>query len=277
MQPPPRTEVKVKAHIKSKRGEVVKAHFREVKVFAGGSVTPTDGWSSDTAPLTFTYTAGTQRASNAGFEILATSRAGIAKQGSWNATVGTDWSGQIECAHSTVSDPISNEQQTSSSSAATRYVVELQNGSGTARGYSDMSAFAQNLRGVVRNGTSSWVFDNSSSSNGVAQDEKAARVVVDLNTVKGTYRITVEHRPFAFGQAQSQTCDHTNGCFEQTLTFGVESCLPPGAGLYGEFVNPNELSGSIDAVQAGLGHLRNGRGKETWNITWHLSRQGTTR
>ncbi len=272
-RPPPRTEVKVKAHVKSKRGEIVKAHFQGV-AFTGGSVNPPDGWSSDTLPLTFTYTAGTQQLATTGFKALATSRAGIAIA-DWSATLGTDWTGHIECSQILAGDSGQNEQQSWSYSGATRYSVDLQPGAAWARGYSDQRGFRQNLRPVVQGGQASLIFDNSDSLHGVAQGERQAIVIVELDTVKGTYQIKIEHRPFDPGQLQSVMCSARQGCQEQSLHFSVQSCLPPGANISGQFVNPNELSGSMDDVKTGLGRARNGT--QTWHVSWHLSRQGTSR
>jgi hypothetical protein len=271
MRPPPGTEAKVTARLKSKRGEIVRAHFQEVHAFADGSVRPIDAWSTETLPVTFTYTAGTRKSPPTGFEAGATSRAGIA-QAAWDATLGTNWSGRIECSH-IMESAANDEQHQSSLSSATRYAVEVEDGRGRARGYSDQNAFSQTLRPVARGG---YTFDTSQSMSGSAQDEKAARVVVNLNTTKGTYSIQAEHLPFAPGTMHSETCDYIHGCFEQTGNFYVDSCLTAGV-LSGEFNNPNEVSGSFDVVAAGLGAFRNRPGKETWSITWHLSRQGTTR
>jgi hypothetical protein len=275
MQPPPGTDVKVKASVKSKRGEVVKAHFLEVHTYANSRVSPMDGWSSDTTPLTFTFTAPNQSAagSNAGFESQATSRAGIAKDATWMATLGTDWSGQIECSLIISGGSGKTEQQEWSSSSASRYVVEVKDGSGRARGYQDQHAFGENLRGIVEGGTSFWAFDNNQRSSGVAEDEKDAKVVVSLNTAGGTYNIQVEHLPFKTGKGEYEACNHNDGCHSQSTNVGIESCLR--GSLSGQFTNPNDLSGSQTETQTGLGRGRNGT--LNWNVSWRLSRKGTNR
>ena len=273
LQPPPRTEVKVKAQVKSKRGGVVKAHFQEVETRGGSSVSPSSGWSSDTVPLTFTYTAPNQRTPNAtpGFEVLATSRAGIAKIPAWYAALGTDWSGQIECSYR-AEESGRSEQQTWSYSATRYYAVDVNNGSGEARGSSDQQSSSRTLRPVARVG---YVYDRSDSHSGSAQGERTAKVTVELNTVKGTYQIKIEHRPFDVSKMEWENCDHTRGCEQRTTDYGVEPCPPGPFGLFGEFTNPNEVSGSTDETKTGTG--RSGKGTVTWTFTWHLSRQGSTR
>ena len=271
VQPPPNTQVKVKAHIKSKQGEIVKAHFIEVRAHYGASVNPTVGWSTDVEPLLFTYTAPNQKATTGSFEILATSRAGIAKLQVWEGIVGRDWSGQIECSHIINGDEGHSEQQTWSYSAADRYTVEVIDAVAHAQGYSEQSGFGQNLRPIARQG---YVFDNSSSSNGVVSGSRVGRVTVDLNMETKRYRIDVEHRPFDIGVLHTETCDHSRGCESTDINFGVQTCFLSGS-LTGEFTNPNELSGSNHYSHSGEGRSR--KGTQTWDASWHLSRKGTAR
>ena len=267
VQPALGAQVTVKAEVKTKGGESVKARFQDAHGYAGGSVTPSGGPSDVGSPLPFTYTAPNQKSSKAGFGVVATSRAGIA-EGDWIATLGTGWSGQISCTRSTVSEAWSSEQQSASGSEVTQLTIELKDGAGSATGFKEVNSMGVNLRPVARQG---YVFDNSQSTNGIAEGTSPATVEVELNRTNGTYSIDSGYRPFPPGKYHSSRCDR-NGCREEDLPFYIDSCMPPGR-LYGQLTNPNQLRGSInDSKTYGQPHSVT----QTLTVTWNLARQGTS-
>jgi hypothetical protein len=221
------------------------------------------------SPLPFTYTAPNQRAtSNAGFAVEATSRAGIAMD-EWYTNLGTGWSGQISCSY-IASGAHSDEQVSWSSYEATRLTVDVKDGVGTVNGYSEVNSWDQSLRPVARQG---YEFDNSSSTSGIAEGNASARVEVTFNETSKTYSINPAYMVFPPGQQHDVSCDRQNGCREKDRPLYVGDCLGGrfGGRPGGTLTNPNELRGSKSDVIPG------GKGTQTWNVTWHLARRGTTK
>jgi len=266
VQPALGTQTTVKAEVKTKRGEIVKAEFRDVHAFAGGGVSPAAGRSDVGSPLVFTYTAGNQRASNAGFQALVTSRAGIAEE-AWNATLGTGWSGQISCVRSNTGDEGNNPGQSWSNFTVARITIDVQDGAGEAKGYTEVKNIAINLRPVARGG---FLPDNSSSTIGTAEATRRARVVVNVRP-DGQYSIQPEFLPFPPGKQRSVSC-YREVCREQEMPLYIDACL---SGMAGRLSEPNQLHGSMNEVKTNLG--RNQKGTYTWTVMWDLARQGTSR
>jgi len=270
VQPALGTEATVKGEVKTKSGEVVPAKFFNVHGFVGSGISPFEGRSNVGSPLTFTYRAPTQKSNLAGFQVDATSRAGIAEE-EWHTNLGTGWSGQISCSRVFEGDVGNTEPQFWSVYTATRLTIDLKDGAGTVNGYTEINNMTLNLRPVARQGN---VYDNNSSMKGIAEGTARATVVVTFDESRRTYSIGPEYPPWPPTKEHASTCDHQNGCLEQDLPFYVQSCLPPGGHLEGPLTNRNELHGSTNDVKTGLGRSR--QGTETWNVTWHLARQGTS-
>ena len=272
LQPALGTSVTVKALVKTKRGESVPAKFIDAHAFQGASVTPAQGRSTDASPaLPFTYTAPSRKPSNpslAGFQVGATSRAGITEK-AWHTNLGTGWSGQISCLRETRVGPYSYEQQSGSNYFVTRIVIEVKDGVGTATGYSEINSMGVNLRPVARQG---YVFDNSSSIVGAVEGTRPATIDVALNATTGAYRINPEYRSFELGKQRAQQCSARDGCREQELTLGIESCL---SGLSGTTTSPNQLHGSINDVKTTP--VGSHSSTQSLIVNWDLSRQGTAK
>jgi len=260
------TQATVKAEVKTKRGESIKAQFQGARAYAGGSVSPDGGRSDVGSPLTFTYRAPNQRASNAGFAVNATSRAGVAED-AWMASLGTGWSGQISCMRANTGDETKTEQITISNFNVTRLTIDVKDGAGEAIGYSEVKNISILLRPVARGG---FLPDTSSSMIGTA--EGTQRVTLEVNlTPDGQYSIQPAFLPFPPGKQRSVSC-YREVCREQEMPLYIESCL---GGLAGRLSEPNQLHGSANEVKTNLG--RSQKGTYTWTVKWDLARQGASR
>ena len=266
-QPALGIQATVQAEVKTKRGESVKAQFQGAHAYSGGRVTPGGGRSDVGSPLTFTYLAPPQKASNAGFGVSATSRAGVA-EGEWKASLGTGWSGQISCIRGNTADPFNNESMNLSDFDLTRMTIDVKDGVGTLSGYAEQRHMRTMRRPVARGG---YIFESSDTATGVVEGTGEGTVVVDLMP-NGTYSINPQFRRFiAPGKMHSVHCDATS-CRENDLPFSIQSCL---GGLYGKFSEPNQLHGSMNDVKPRWDGRRNVT--QTWTVTWDLARQGTSR
>jgi len=265
------TEARVKAEVKTKRGERVPAKFFEAHAFQGGSVNPSEGKSTETSPITFTYTAPSTKPSNpntkAAFEVTATSRAGVSRE-AWETDLGTGWSGQLSCVREDKGG-YSDEQQSASLYSVTRITIDVKDGVGTVNGYSEVNSMGQNLRPVARQG---YVFDNSSRTIGMAEGTARGTVTVNFNTTRSTYSIVPEFPPFPPGKQHTETCDHSSGCREQDLPFYIEPCF---RSFGGQSTDSNQLHESINDVKV----LPSGNHATTQSyiVNWDLARQGTSR
>jgi hypothetical protein len=265
------TQATVKAEVKTKRGERVPGKFIDIHAFQGGSVTPSQGRSTETSPLVLTYTAPNTKPTNPSIktavQVGATSRAGI-NLGEWETNLGTGWSGQMSCVRET-KGAYSEEQQSSSVHSVLRITIDVKDGAGTINGYSEVNSMGQNLRPVARQG---YVFDNSSRIVGVAEGSARGTVTINFNTTNGTYYIAPEFPTFPPGKQHSETCDHTSGCREQDTPFYIEPCFRSFAG---QSTDPNQLHESITDVKV----LPSGNHATTQSyiVNWDLARQGTSR
>jgi len=271
VQPALGTQVKVKALVKTKRGESVPAKFVEVHAHEG-AVVPLQGKTTDESPaLTFTYTAPNQKPGSGGvggFTAGVTSRAGITEI-DWDAKLGTNWSGQISCMRMNSMGPYSSEQTSASSYFVTRIDIEAIDGVAHATGYSETNASETTLRPVARQG---YEFDASSRSNGIAASSRnngAVRVSVSPN---GTYSINADYPPFGTGTIRSETCSRNNGCREQEDKYYIQSCF---TGLGGTTGDPNRLHGEYS--ESKTEPIGNHSATQAWSYSWDLARQGTTK
>jgi hypothetical protein len=254
----------VEAEVKTKSGESVKAQFQGARARSGaGTVSPAGGPSDVGAPIKFTFIAPTQRANNASFTVGATSRAGVAS-GEWIAGLGTDWSGSISFTYINSGEHGSNELQDWSNSSVTTITVDLHNGKGTARGYTEMHDLKVNRLKTLQGGI---VLQQRLSVDGSLEDSSPAEVEV-INPKPGTYVVSVMYAFEHEGRGQLQDCRRNNSCTQTEQRVIITQSLP---GIDGRIDDPNHLSGSkSDSQRASPG----GTGTVTTTLTWNLAREG---
>jgi hypothetical protein len=260
----------VDALIKTKSGEGTKGRFFDVTALSGGgSVSPGEGPSDAGAPMRFTFIAPTQKVPKAGFNVKATSRAGVAS-GEWLAGLGTDWSGTLSLVV-VVADKGENEMQSWSNSSVTRIAVDLKNGKGKASGFTEVHSMGSRKVRAARNGSVSLIFDSGETTDGAYDDEVDATVDVTYPT-PGNYAIRVGAPFMKEGKSHTQMCSRQRGCTdsEQQLLLGAVL-----SGVDGKVDDPNRLNGSKTDVKTGTGYK--GTGTVTTTLTWNLSREGTTK
>jgi hypothetical protein len=175
-------------------------------------------------------------------------------------------------------EPYSDQQRTVSGYSVTRMTYDLKDGAGTVTGYAEVNAMQTDRNPVVQGGAVAYRFASSASENGTFEDTSDARVDVQYYP-NGTYSLTLGgSRPLAFGKRRVASCrresDGTIECTDRDFQLGIQSCLPPG-GISGTGSDPNQVHGSINEVKSKLDHGRTVT--DTWNVTWNLVRQGTTR
>jgi hypothetical protein len=257
----------VSAAIKAKTGESVDAEVH-AEPYSGGDITPRVGRSSAGAPLKFTYTAPAKKMNTAGFNVGATSRAGVALA-DWIADLGTGWSGQITCTRETSGDEGKDDLQAWTNYEFMRVTIEVKDGKGWAYGYGEVKHLAINNRYALRGGAKVILNQTSSTSQGVVDASAQASVDITIEKATGTYSI----RPtfsLATGKQHWSSCIEGK-CTEGDLTLGVD----PGLQTIGEkLADVNHLRGSKSYTTPNLGRAKNG--KQTWTLTWDLARQGTT-
>ena len=258
----------VRAEVKTKAGEGVKARFLNAHGYdAGAGVSPTEGPSDVGAPITFTFVAPPQKLPKSGFAVGATSRAGVAN-GEWFAGLGTDWSGRISLTITNTGDAGENELQTWSNSSATRMTIEVKDGKGTARATTEKHSMSARRQKALRGGSVIVIPDSSESIDGSIEDESPASVQV-LNPSAGAYAIRVSAVFTKMGTAHVMRCDRNRGCRADEQPMVVEAS---GPGIDGKTDDPNRLRGSKTEVGRGSGYQ--GKGTITTTITWDLARQG---
>ena len=269
-QPALLTETVVKAEVKTKSGAVSDAVFANARVRGGaGAVSPPGGPSRAGAPLAFTYRAPEKVVPNAGFAVDATSRAGVA-EGEWRTGLGTGWSGQISCTRSNASSR-QNALQTGSFSQATRIVIDVKDGVGTANGYAESFSSLTSKRGVSRGGPVVLVFDYGHDTTGAIAGTSKGSVTVNLDPGTGRYSVGLEYGAFADGVQQTTSCQRAT-CDYTEAPLPIASCFGPGPS--GQTDDPNRLSGTLDLARTPLGPAPPGA---VWTVNWDLAREGTTR
>jgi hypothetical protein len=272
----PGGQTTVKAEVKTKTGETVRARFFDARPRAGFdgrsvsgvSVTPTEGTSDVGAPITFTFTAPTARASSTGFSVSATSRAGITT-GDWDAGLGTDWRGQISLLTTNTGDAGVNELQTWSNTSATQITVKIDERAGWAYGHTEVHLMGVRRQRALRGGAITLILDSSDVTDGTLDEVVPARVEV-VYPSSGTYAIQVHAAFKKEGQSHTQSCNRNTGCraSQQQLLMGATL----GA-MTGTVDDPNHLQGSKTETRTGSGYQ--GTGTITTTITWDLAREGT--
>jgi hypothetical protein len=154
VNPPPGTQVKVKAQVKAKDGEITKGQLSGARAFAGSSVSPGGGVSDVGTPMTFTYTAPSQKStgpSKPSFQIDVVSRAGATNMrnpGDWEAGLGKDWSGTMTCRLESWGDEGGNPPfGYVSNSAVGQITIDVVDGVVTLSGYAEANSAQESRQG----------------------------------------------------------------------------------------------------------------------------------
>jgi len=263
----PGATTRVNAEVKTKTGERVKGMFINARARSNvGTVSPSGGAS----PVAFTFTAPTQRVTNASFTVNATSRAGVASE-EWFAGLGTDWSGRISFTYTNSGDQGGDELLTWSNSSSTRITVDLKNGKGTAIGYTEVHNMGEHRQRAFRGSGTTIIFQSSDTLDGTLEDSSPADVEV-INPRPGTYVVSVMYEFNREGKSQTQMCTRNNPCTESEQRLII---TPPLPGIDGKLDDPNHLRGTKTDVKPGAGYR--GAGTVTSILTWDLAREGSTR
>ena len=275
VNPPPGTQVKVKAQVKSKDGEITKAQIGNVRAFAGSSVDPGAGVSDVGTPMTFTYTAPTQKSTSElepGFEVDVLSRAGATNSrnpGDWRAGLGKDWSGTMSCRLESWGDEGGNPPfGYVSNSAVGQITIDVVDGVGTLSGYAEANS-AQESRQGVWDGTTKLI--NRSSSEGSASGASRATIQIDIDKESGKYSISWNGGSLIVGKEHWVDCG-PDSCKEGDRDFPVNAGQCGGSG---DLSDPNHVQGSWSDLKSNVGST--GKGKQLQTINWNFARQGATK
>jgi hypothetical protein len=269
LQPPPGTQVKVKAMVQTKSGKSTRANFLEaVASRNGGSVTPGGGASDAGRPIEFTYIAPAQQIKRAGFHATATSRAGVAV-GEWQTGLGTDWSGEITYVLNEHSEQPETDMGGFSSRQSMQFTVTLKDGVGTATSHAESSSSSVSRQKALRSGAITLITIASANSEGSADGTSAAQVQVNVDRSRGTYSIQPSWTP-ATGKSHGVSCQRDK-CESSDQPYGAAP--PLNTQIDEKLSDPNHLSGSKTMDQSPYGST--GKGQRTWTVTWNLARSGS--
>ncbi len=269
-QPVPGSSVKVNAYIKTKGGEGVRGRFVEVNPFSHDESVSTTASNTDPgSPAIFNYTPPSKKLSHMGFSVSATSRGGNA-QGNWETGLGTGWSGEITFSSVQDGDEGKNELQSWSNFEATRSTITVKDGVATAYLYYEVQNISANKVKALRGGAITLIDGGSSNIVGSAEATGKATLGVELSP-DGTYTLTASFGPTPPGTKHETYCG-SGGCTSTDTPIRIAPFLPQ---ITGKYDNPNILQGSQNSTTTGHGYSK--KGKTTYNVTWYLERQGTTK
>jgi hypothetical protein len=281
VQPPLGTETKVRAVVKTKAGEKVKAHYVDAHPYTEtgnnsniGSVSPSSGYSDVGPPMEFIYTAPNRKIKEPGFAVGALSRAGAAV-GDWHTGLGTGWSGLITCTQTHSGDAGGSESGSWSNFDVSRFTVTLKDGVDSGNGFHQVKNIRISKRPVANYADPrhpNYVDDGSSTMEGTASEESKATVNVNINKASGTYSISMGTTPTPpSGKLHTSTCIPNHGCTDSDQPMGAGGCFPGAMG--GKLTDTNQLHGEMRDEKDGLGNMHNG--KYIYNVKWDLSRSGS--
>jgi hypothetical protein len=269
-QPVPGSSVKVNAYIKTKRGEGVRGKFPDVHAYSHDeSVSITSSNTDPGSAAIFYYTAPNKKLPRMGFAVQATSRGGAAN-GNWDTGLGTGWSGEITVSSVQDGDEGKNELQSWSNSEATRSTIIVKDGVATANLYYEMHNISANKVKALRGGAMTLIDGGSSNIVGSAEASGKATLGVELSP-DGTYTLMASFGPSPPGTRHETYCG-SDGCTSKDTPLPISPFLPQ---ITGKYDNPNLLQGSQNSTTTGQGYSK--KGKTTFNVTWYLERQGTTK
>jgi hypothetical protein len=184
----------------------------------------------------------------------------------------TGWSGQISCTCEYTGDEGQDRVSSWSNYSVTRITIDLNNGTGTATGHTEMKRFKIQKQGVwLPGGGIDLITENSSKREGTFDAISEAMVGVEIDKTNGTYYIKPDYLPMGLGKAHYVDCIYDN-CTEKDLPFPIETCLK--GYISGQLDSPNHLHGSQSNVTTSLGERYNG--KRTCTLTWDLAQRGTS-
>jgi hypothetical protein len=271
-QPVPGSNVKVNAYIKTKGGEGVRGKFVEVNPFSHDeSVSITASNTDPGSPAIFYYTAPTKKKNaRMGFGVQATSRGGAAN-GNWDTGLGTGWSGEITISSVSDGDVGQNELQFWSNSSTTQSTITVKDGVATAHLYYEMQSISSNKERALRNGAITLINVNSDNREGSAEATGKATLSVELSPDGTSYTLMAGFGPSPPGKSHETSCVRLD-CTSTDTPLSIAPFMPQ---ITGKYDNPNLLQGSQNSTTTGQGHSK--KGKTTFNVTWYLERQGTTK
>jgi hypothetical protein len=278
-QPVPSSEVKVNGYIKTKGGEGVRGKF-DVSAGTGDQSTASLAStgervsiaSSNTdpgSPAIFYYTAPNKKLPKMGFGAFATSRGGNASA-TWETGIGTGWSGEITVSSVSNGDVGQNELQFWSNSEATQSTIIVRDGVATAQLYYEGQNIGINKERVARNGAITFMDESSTDDERSAEATGKATLGVELSD-NGSYTLMASFGPSPPGRSHVTSCTKTD-CTSTDKPLAISPFLPQ---ITGKYDNPNLLQGSQSSTKTNLG--RSKKGTTTYNVTWYLARQGTTK
>jgi hypothetical protein len=275
VNPPPGTQVKVKAQVMARDGEITKAQLGNVQAYAGSDVSPGGGFSDVGTPMTFTYTAPIDKPaypSKPGFAVDVVSRAGVAKNkgsGVWEAGLGKDWSGTMSCRLEAWGDGGSNPPWGYSfNSAVGQITINVVDGVGTLVGYGEGKHEAESRQGVW-DGTTKLI--SRTSSEGSASGVLLTKIRIDIDKESGKYSVDLDASSLIVGKEHWMDCG-PDGCKEGDRDFPVNAGGCRGSG---DLSDPNHVQGSWSDLKSNVGS--SGKGKLLETITWNFVRQGATK
>jgi hypothetical protein len=278
-QPVPSSEVKVNAYIKTKGGEGVRgivnvsAGTGEQSIASlastGEKVSISSSSADPESPAIFYYTAPNKKLPHMGFGAFATSRGGNANA-TWEAGLGTDWSGEITVSQVSEGDVGQNELQFWSNSESWQSTIIVKDGVATAHSYHEGQHIGINKERAARNGAITLIDESSSNVEESADAGGKAPFSVELSE-DGTYTLVASFGPSPPGKRHETSCTRTD-CTTTDTPLPVSPWLPQ---ITGKYDNPNLLQGSQSSTKTNQG--RSKKGTTTYNLTWYLARQGTTK
>ena len=276
--PPSRTlklvpggQMKVETQVKTKTGVRAKAHYPAVHADIG-TVEAMQAYSDVGTPMKVTYTAPDHISSSSntakpGFAVSATSPAGAASA-TWEAGLGTNWSGQITCEKILSGAHAGNSFAFVDDSYATRITINVTDGKGKATGYTEAKAMEKAMQRVASGGS---ILDHSSESSASIADAGPADVQVTIDKASGTYSIQIAADLKKVSTRHTVSCAKYSPCTTSDTPFYVDSCL---AGIGEKLDDPNHLQGSKYDVVKNANNISNAT--LTTTMSWDLARQGTT-
>lgn len=275
VNPPPGTQVKVKAQVRSKDGEITKAQLVNVRAYAGSSVDPGAGVSDVGTPLTFTYTAPIDKPADGlkpSFDVDVVSRAGVAKNkgsGVWEAGLGKDWSGTMSCRLEIWGGGGSNPPWGYSfGSSVGQITINVVDGVGTLIGYGEAKSGSESRQGVW-DGTTKLI--SRDSAQGSASGVLPAKIRIDIDKESGKYSVDLDSSSLIIGKQHWEQCG-PDGCKGGDGDFPVNAGGCRGSG---DLSDPNHVQGSWSDLKSNVGSSGNGKMLET--IDWNFVRQGATK
>jgi hypothetical protein len=288
LQPPLGTQTTVKAMVKTKAGESVKAEFHDAHAYSNaggnsnlGSVSPEGGPSDGGSPMKFVYIAPNRKIKDPGFQVAATSRAGAAV-GEWHAGLGTGWSGQITYLSQNTGDNGHSDLQSWSGYGVERITINVKDGVGTLDGYVERK-YEDETRQPFAIGGGKVELRKVSSTTAEASASGTAQVTVEVNIdqTRGSYQVLLgaptgpdgrpPSAPHPIGKSHLTQCDRS-GCNTSEQDIWMPS-LPPLEPLAGKLQDPNHVEASYTDRKEHVGRSRNGVAIQTMSVV--LARSGS--